>query len=130
MYVVNPSRLVPTWRQVDEGAGGAAEEDEVYADGVDQVEDVDHAVALLDEEHQVAQDEQDQPDRAELGAVDKPDEYKYNKYFRANNKYFCVSHLPWGETGSTVMMRSLSRSQMSLLPSTTSEKAMVGTSIR
>ena len=94
MYVVNPSRLVPTWRQVDEGAGGAAEEDEVYADGVDQVEDVDHAVALLDEEHQVTQDEQDQPDRAELGAVDEPDEYKYNKYFRANNKYFCVSHLP------------------------------------
>ena len=88
MYVVNPSRLVPTWRQVDEGAGGAAEEDEVYADGVDQVEDVDHAVALLDEEHQVAQDEQDQPDRAELGAIDKPDKNNYDKYFCGNNNYF------------------------------------------
>ena len=129
MYVVNPSRLVPTWRQVDEWAGGAAEEDEVYADGVDQVEDVDHAVALLDEEHQVTQDEQDQPDRAELGAVDKPDKNNYDKYFCGNDNYF-YSHLPWGETGSTVMMSSLSRSQMSLLPSTTSEKAMVGTSIR
>ena len=74
--IVNPSRLVPTWRQVDEGAGGAAEEDEVDADRVDEVEDVDHAVALLDEEHQVAQDKQDQPDRAELGPVDEPDKCK------------------------------------------------------
>ena len=67
---------LPTWRQVDEWAGGAAEEDEVDTDRVDEVEDVDHAVALLDEEHQVAQDKQDQPDRAELGPIDEPDKCK------------------------------------------------------
>ena len=77
--IVNPSRLVPTWRQVDEWAGGAAEEDEVDADRVDEVEDVDHAVALLDEEYKIAQDEQDQSNGTELGSIDESSHRRYGK---------------------------------------------------
>ena len=72
VFVYLDSALV-SGGQIYEGSGAGSEEYEVHTDRVDKVEDVDHAVALLDEEHQVAQDEQDQPDRAELGPVDEPD---------------------------------------------------------
>ena len=61
-----------TRREVNEGRGRGPEQDKVHTDRVDKIEYVDHAVALLDEEHHVAQDEEDQPDGAELGAVDEP----------------------------------------------------------
>ena len=44
--------LVPR-REVNEGRGRGPKQDKVDADRVDKVEDVDHAVALLDEEHPV-----------------------------------------------------------------------------
>ena len=59
VFVDLDSSLV-SWREVNERRGGGSEQDEVDADRVDQVEDVDHAVALLDEEHEIAEDEQNQ----------------------------------------------------------------------
>ena len=58
-------------RQINEGGRRCSEQDEVDTDRVDKVEDVDHAVALLDEEHEIAQDEQDQTNGTELGSVDE-----------------------------------------------------------
>ena len=58
--------------EINEGRGWGPEQNEVDADRVDQVEDVNHAVTLLDEEHHVAEDEEDQSDGAELGSVDEP----------------------------------------------------------
>ena len=68
------------WRQVYEGSGRCSEQDKVDTDWVDQVEDVDHAVVLLDEEDQVAQYEEDQSYRAELGSVDKSPGGRDRKY--------------------------------------------------
>ena len=72
LVFVNFHPALVAGRQIYEGGGRGPEQDEVDADRVDQVEDVDHAVALLDEEHHVAQDEQDEAYSAELGPVDKP----------------------------------------------------------
>ena len=70
IFVDLDSALI-AWRQINEGGSRCSEQDEVDTDRVDKVEDVDHAVALLDEEHEIAQDEQDQSNGTELGSVDE-----------------------------------------------------------
>ena len=72
LVFVNFHPALITRGEVNEGRGGGSEQNEVHTDRVDKIEDVDHAVALLDEEHHVAEDKKDQPDRAVLGAIDEP----------------------------------------------------------
>ena len=48
-------------------------------DWIDKIENVDHAVALLDEEDEVAEDEHDQPDAAVLGSVDEPPDRRHRE---------------------------------------------------
>ena len=71
LVLVDLDPALVTRGQVYEGGRRGSEEDEVDADWVDQVEDVDHTVVLLDEEDKVAQYQQDQSDRAELRSVYK-----------------------------------------------------------
>ena len=76
VFVYLDSALV-SGGQIYEGSGAGSEEYEVHTDRVDQVEDVDHAVTLLDEEHQVAQDEEDLTNGAVFGTIDKPSYWRH-----------------------------------------------------
>ena len=54
-------------------------------DWIDKIENVDHAVALLDEEDEVAEDEHDQPDAAVLGSVDEPPDRRHGENTKGYN---------------------------------------------
>ena len=79
VFVYFDSALV-AWSQVYEWSGRGSKQDKVDTDRVHQVEDVDHAVVLLDEEHQVAQDEEDQSYCTELGSVHKSSSGRDGEY--------------------------------------------------
>ena len=54
-------------------------------DWIDKIENVDHAVALLDEEDEVAEDEHDQPDATVLGTVDEPPDRRHGENTKGYN---------------------------------------------